>query len=158
LIWADDDVIQRRIKSSPTLPAWLLFMSLLLVCISVHAGEHIKVTTWNLNWFPNGSMRTIPIDQQQERIRNVAKVIKQIDPDILLLQEVSGYDACTALIAAIGPDSYQVDVCSVFPGRQQEAILLRYLSMEGAKFPANPPRRVYGFLSILGSSLQCGQW
>ena len=54
----------------------------------------IRVTTWNLEWFPNGSPRETPPEKQAQRIEAAADVLKKLDPDILLLQEMCDYDAC----------------------------------------------------------------
>jgi endonuclease/exonuclease/phosphatase family metal-dependent hydrolase len=111
---------------SPTLPRWLLLVSLVLVSVSAQASEHIKVTTWNLEWFPNGSPKQLPVEEQQKRIDAAAEVLKRINPDVLLLQEVSEWQACERLVAAIGKDSYQIAVCSASKtGRQQQAILAK---------------------------------
>jgi hypothetical protein len=52
----------------------------------------IRVTTWNLEWFPNGSPQESTPEKQAQRIEAVADVLKKLDPDILLLQEMRDYD------------------------------------------------------------------
>jgi endonuclease/exonuclease/phosphatase family metal-dependent hydrolase len=59
--------------------------------------------------------------------------LKPLHPDILLLQEVRDYDACSRLGDAIEPGAYHVEICSAFRepfqsglGRQQVAILSRF--------------------------------
>jgi endonuclease/exonuclease/phosphatase family metal-dependent hydrolase len=107
----------------------------------------IRVTTWNLEWFPNGSAHDAPQEVQAQRIEAAAGVLKKLHPDILLLQEMRDYDACVRLGEAIQPGAYQVAICSAFKGaRQQEAILAKipaqaawsesWKSMEGI----DPPR------------------
>ena len=106
-----------------------------------------RITTWNLEWFPNGSAHEAPPEKQAERIKAAADVLKELNPDILLLQEVRDYDACNRLAEAIQPGAYTVAVCSSFKGgKQQEAILAKisaqaawsesWKSMEGI----DPPR------------------
>jgi endonuclease/exonuclease/phosphatase family metal-dependent hydrolase len=74
-------------------------------------------------------------------------VLKKLNPDILLLQEVRDYDACARLGDAIQPGPYTVSICSAFKGgKQQEAIVAKipaqaawsesWKSMEGI----DPPR------------------
>ena len=53
----------------------------------------IRITTWNLEWFPNGSPRDATPEKQGRRIEVAANVLKKLDPDILLLQEMRDYDA-----------------------------------------------------------------
>lgn len=55
-----------------------------------------------------------------------ADVLRKLDPDILLLQEMRDYDACARLGEAIHPGAYQVAICSASKeGKQQEAILAK---------------------------------
>jgi hypothetical protein len=61
----------------------------------------IRITTWNLEWFPNGSPRETTPEIQAERIEAAASVLRKLDPDILLLQEMRDYDACARLGEAI---------------------------------------------------------
>jgi endonuclease/exonuclease/phosphatase family metal-dependent hydrolase len=107
----------------------------------------IRITTWNLEWFPNGSPHDAPPEKQTQRIEAAADVLRKLSPDILLLQEMRDYDACARLGEAIKPGAYQVAICSAFKGaKQQEAILARipaqaawsesWKSMEGI----DPPR------------------
>jgi endonuclease/exonuclease/phosphatase family metal-dependent hydrolase len=93
----------------------------------------IRVTTWNLEWFPNGSAHDVPPGVQAQRIAAAADVLRSINPDIILLQEVRDYDACVRLAEAIAPGMYHVAICSAFKepfqsrlGMQQVAILSRY--------------------------------
>ena len=51
----------------------------------------IRITTWNLEWFPNGSPHKAPPEKQAQRIEAAADVLRKLDPDILLLQEMRNY-------------------------------------------------------------------
>ena len=65
-------------------------------------------------------------EKQARRISAAADVLKKLDPDILLLQEMRDYDACARLAEAIQLGAYQVAICSAFEGaRQQEAIVAK---------------------------------
>jgi endonuclease/exonuclease/phosphatase family metal-dependent hydrolase len=95
--------------------------------------QTVKCTTWNLQWFPNGSAHEASAAQQDQRIKEAAGVLRPINPDIILLQEVRGYEACARLGEAIAPGVYHVAICSAFKepfqsglGKQQVAILSRY--------------------------------
>src|SRR5262245_45525168 len=101
----------------------------------VTGGTHttVRCTTWNLEWFPNGSAHDASPGEQNRRISDAASVLKPLHPDILLLQEVRDYDACSRLGDAIEPSAYHVEICSAFNepfrsglGRQQVAILSRF--------------------------------
>jgi endonuclease/exonuclease/phosphatase family metal-dependent hydrolase len=95
--------------------------------------KSIRCTTWNLEWFPNGSAHDASPEEQNHRITDAASLLKPLHPDILLLQEVRDYDACSRLGNAIEPGVYHVEICSAFKepfqsglGRQQVAILSRF--------------------------------
>jgi len=62
----------------------------------------IRITTWNLEWFPNGSTHDATPEVQAQRIAAAGDVLRPIDPDIILLQEVRDYDACARLGETIG--------------------------------------------------------
>jgi hypothetical protein len=86
----------------------------------------IRITTWNLEWFPNGSPHEATPEKQAQRIQAAADVLKKSNPDILLLREVRDYDACARLGEAIQPGAYTVGICSAFKGgKQQEAIVAK---------------------------------
>src|SRR5438876_8967477 len=114
---------------------------------SLGDGAVIRITTWNLEWFPNGSPKRIPAEEQAKRIAAAADVLRPLNSDILLLQEVQDYDACARLAEAIRPHTYQVAICSAFKGGEQQVAILGkepaqaawsepWKSMEGV----DPPR------------------
>jgi hypothetical protein len=93
----------------------------------------VRVTTWNLEWFPSGSAHDATPEVQGQRIAAAADVLRPIDADIILLQEVRDYEACARLGEAIAPGMYHVAICSAFKepfqrglGKQQVAILSKY--------------------------------
>jgi endonuclease/exonuclease/phosphatase family metal-dependent hydrolase len=126
-------------------------LSALLAFFVVGSGcgqppDKVRITTWNLEWFPNGSAREAAPEKQAQRIQAAADVLKKLNPDILLLQEVRDYDACARLGEAIQPGAYTVGICSAFKGgKQQEAIVAKipaqaawsesWKSMEGIDAP-----------------------
>jgi endonuclease/exonuclease/phosphatase family metal-dependent hydrolase len=130
-----------------TLIAVLAFFVVGLALAQSPEPIKVRITTWNLEWFPNGSAHDAPPEKQAQRIDAAADVLRKLDPDILLLQEMRDYDACVRLGEAIHRGTYQVAICSAFKGaRQQEAIIAKipaqaawsepWKSMEGI----DPPR------------------
>jgi endonuclease/exonuclease/phosphatase family metal-dependent hydrolase len=143
------------------------FVSLIVALLAPIAplqAASVRVTTWNLEWFPNGKPKELPLAEQQRRIAAVADVLRPLNPDIILLQEVRDWDVCARLGEAIHPGTYHVAVCSAFhepgtpgPGKQQVAILAKepaqaawsesWKSQEGV----DPPRGfVFGWFKIDG--------
>jgi endonuclease/exonuclease/phosphatase family metal-dependent hydrolase len=113
----------------------------------------IRITTWNLEWFPNGSAHDATPEVQAQRIAAAADVLRPINPDIILLQEVRDYGACARLGEAIAPGMYHVAICSAFKepfqrglGKQQVAILSKYQAQAAWSEPwksmngVDPPR------------------
>jgi endonuclease/exonuclease/phosphatase family metal-dependent hydrolase len=133
---------------------WTLTIAFLAVSICGYGNDQtIKCTTWNLEWFPNGSAQEASATQQDQRIKEAADVLRPIDPDIILLQEVRDYDVCIRLGEAIAPGIYHVAVCSAFKepfqrglGKQQVAILSKYQAQAAWAEPwksmngVDPPR------------------
>jgi endonuclease/exonuclease/phosphatase family metal-dependent hydrolase len=106
-----------------------------------------------LEWFPNGSAHDATPEMQAQRIAAAADVLRPINPDIILLQEMRDYEACARLGEAIAPGMYHVAICSTFKepfqsglGKQQVAILSKYQAQAAWAEPwksmngVDPPR------------------
>jgi endonuclease/exonuclease/phosphatase family metal-dependent hydrolase len=105
---------------------------LILCCASVTSASAgpIRITTWNLQWFPNGGPQEKSVREQAKHIAQAADVVRSINPDILLLQEVKDYNTCQRLANSIQPGLYKVAICSAFKqgrgiGKQQVAIIAK---------------------------------
>ena len=105
-----------------------------LLCANLYCafGQTIRVTTWNLHWFPAGSQNRVPRAVEEERISAAAEQLKILHPDVVLLQEIRDWDTCERLITALKPIEYHTLVCSAFRdsfgggvGKQQVAILAK---------------------------------
>jgi endonuclease/exonuclease/phosphatase family metal-dependent hydrolase len=124
-----------------------------LLITGYSGAQTVRCTTWNLQWFPNGSAHEVSAAQQDLRIKEAADVLRPINPDIVLLQEVRDYDVCARLCEAIAPGIYHVAICSAFKepfqsglGKQQVAILSKYQAQAAWAEPwksmndVDPPR------------------
>lgn len=117
---------------------WLIAWLAIGIAAQVHAQE-LRVLTWNLGWFP-GAARGVPTTAQQEaaRVAKAAATLRQVDADILILQEVRDLAACRALAEALLPQRYEVSICSEFKdvgglqGLQQLAILSKHRAKRAA--------------------------
>ena len=115
-------------KSQRTIVTFVI--ALLAAFLPALSAAPIRVTTWNLEWFPNGSKKELPVAEQNVRIEAAASVLRPLNPDIILLQEIKDLDACTRLAEAIKPHTYTVAICSAFKegggiGKQQVAVLAK---------------------------------
>jgi endonuclease/exonuclease/phosphatase family metal-dependent hydrolase len=107
-----------------------------LLCASASCAfcqKTIRVTTWNLQWFPSGSSNRAAPEVEQRHIDSAANQLRQLNPDVVLLQEVRDWSTCERLAKAINPSDYHVLVCSAFRenfggalGQQQVAILAKH--------------------------------
>jgi endonuclease/exonuclease/phosphatase family metal-dependent hydrolase len=112
--------------------AAVAFILAVLALVAPLSASPVRVTTWNLEWFPNGSPKEIPPAEQAKRIAAAADALRPLNSDIILLQEVRDYEVCARLAEAIRPHTYQVAICSAFKerytpglGKQQVAILAK---------------------------------
>lgn len=72
----------------------------------------VRVMTWNLEWFPGGKTGATK-EQQDKHIVAVRETIRQIAPDIVLLQEVGSASALEEAIKPLGPE-WRIVVVSRF--------------------------------------------
>jgi endonuclease/exonuclease/phosphatase family metal-dependent hydrolase len=107
-------------------------LAALALAVPALSAASVRVTTWNLEWFPNGSPKELPPAEQAKRIEAAANVLRPLNSDVILLQEVRDYEACARLAETIRPHTYQVAICSAFRepytpglGKQQVAILAK---------------------------------
>ena len=64
-------------------PARTFIAAFLAFSITGYSGaQTVRCTTWNLQWFPNGSANEASSEQQNQRIKEAADVLRPINPDI----------------------------------------------------------------------------
>src|SRR5439155_12734934 len=87
---------------------WAFVAPVLFSCFLVLASEsaQVRVVTWNLRLFPSGTFSALPFEAEEKRILEVANFLKELDPDVILLQEVRDQEACQRLIADLQPQAY----------------------------------------------------
>lgn len=130
------------------------WLTLLTVWAWSAAAAPLTVLTWNLQWFPSGTALKAAEDTELARIREAAALIRDIAPDVLVVQEVRDFDAAHRLARKAG--GLTVAVCSRFRdfggtvGWQQVAILSRLKSSlawseEWEKVEAVDPPRGFAF-------------
>ncbi len=92
----------------------------LLLGAGVHAAP-LRVTTWSLQ--PKASLQT-------NQVQKSAALLKKLNPDVIILQQVENWQSCDELIKELRPRNYSLAVCSSFRdartgalSREQVAIL-----------------------------------
>jgi hypothetical protein len=107
------------------LPFWLMAQARLL------PAAPIRVTSWDLQPGAAASSSSQPILFQQSMVQTAAGSLKQMRPDVILLQHVADWQTCQQIAQALRPEIYQVAACSSFRDprgkllRGQVAILAR---------------------------------
>jgi endonuclease/exonuclease/phosphatase family metal-dependent hydrolase len=76
------------------------------------------VTCWNIEWFPGQSLNSPP-EIQTRHIANVRKALGEIQPDILLAQEIHSDEPLMRALSDV--PGHQLGVLSRFSGQQQMA-------------------------------------
>ena len=116
-------------------------MAVSLLLAAKAFADPLRATTWCLQ--PKAISQTnAPGESQEARIQKTADVLRNLDADVIFLQNVPDWQSCHALIKALHPANYQLAVCSSFREpktgaliRQQVAILSKakpYLSWSEA--------------------------
>ncbi len=83
----------------------------LLFLFRLASAETLRVTTWNLQGatsLPANGILTNSIEA-------AATALKQLDPDVILLQKVRDWRMCSQLAQSLKPVVYEVLICSAFP-------------------------------------------
>src|ERR1700722_14997986 len=101
--------------------SWMMGLTLLLAAAPSRAAL-IRVTTWDLQPGAVASTNGGPGKSQQSLVQDAAESLKKLNPDVILLQEVLGWETCRQLAQALQPESYEVSICSSF--RDSHAKLL----------------------------------
>src|SRR5450432_3862460 len=101
-----------------------------LAATAALSAETLRVTTWNLKWFPSGKANLRDPVEEPKRIAEAARILRSLAPDVVLLQEVRDWETCEQLVSSLQPLKYQILVCSAFRdggqiGWQQEAIIAK---------------------------------
>ena len=81
------------------------------------AAAPLRITTWNLHWFPSGVANLKVPEIEAERISAAASVLKDLRPDIILLQEVRDEESVHKLLESLAPNTYKVVIVSRFEER-----------------------------------------
>ena len=134
----------------------LFALALFALLPSCLAGA-LRVTTWNLE-------SPLNADTNEVRLQEAAAALKQLNPDVILLQQVRDWKMCGQLAQALKPAQYSVQVCSSFRdartgalSAQQVAILSKakaYFSWSEAWRPQDESALTGGFAF---AALQFGQ-
>jgi len=91
----------------------ILAMALFLAARPLEAAP-VRVTSWNLQPDPLLGTNAWSAKFQQALIQEAAGSLKKLNPEVILLQQVAGWETCNQLALALRPEVYQVTICSSF--------------------------------------------
>jgi endonuclease/exonuclease/phosphatase family metal-dependent hydrolase len=91
----------------------ILTIAILLFYGCAFASEptHLRIVTWNLEWFPGG--KTASKESQDKHINAVREEIRKLNPDIIILQEVGSEGALNESLKPLD-QKWTVSVISAF--------------------------------------------
>jgi hypothetical protein len=118
--------------------------------VEIPPENRLRVVDWNLEWFPGGKPDAPP-EQQAAQMVAAKDAISQMQPDVLLLQEVRDWPAAAEVAGAI--PGLNVHVVSEFGGRPQNQVIAAKMPADSAwsakwvSSPADPPRG-YAFAAL----------
>jgi endonuclease/exonuclease/phosphatase (EEP) superfamily protein YafD len=104
------------VNARPIFPGskhWLMVLALALTLAPGQAAP-IRVTTWDLRPGSIVGTNSLSKEFQQGLIKEAAQSLKKLRPDVIVLQEVSGWETCRQLTQALQPEIYYVAICSTF--------------------------------------------
>ena len=79
-------------------------------------GERsLRAAFWNIKWFPGGRPNAYK-GEQVRQIRSVHRDIKELDADVIGLEEVRDFEGAALAVQPLA--GFKVDVCSNFPPRE----------------------------------------
>jgi hypothetical protein len=67
---------------------------------------NFRITTWNLEWFPNGSAREASQEKQAQGIKAAADVLKELNPDMKAEQSGLLTRMATESVSSCVPKTY----------------------------------------------------
>ena len=136
----------------------------LFLLIPNGVAETIRITTWNLEPPTVAGTTGTGAGANETRVQEAAATLKELNPDVILLQQVRDGKMCEELAQALKPAEYSVLVCSSFReartgtlSKQQVAILAR----RKAYFSSSEAWRTEGHAALPGglafAALQMGE-
>src|SRR5277367_3988650 len=74
----------------------------------------IRVTTWDLEPKTTAGSGTTPAELRRDLMRQAAETLRQLNPDVIILQSVPDWTACSELLKALKPAKYNLASWSSF--------------------------------------------
>jgi endonuclease/exonuclease/phosphatase family metal-dependent hydrolase len=113
-------------------------------------AQTIRIVSWNLKWFP-GKHEKPTADEEKAQMTQVQQALRELKPDVLLLQEVRDWKSAEQLCSAV--PGLRMQVISRFQPRPQNQVVATRLPVDSTwsdewKHGADGPPRGYVFAAI----------
>ncbi len=130
---------------------FLLFLAVCLFALDASAAP-LRVVTWNTRWLPGG-FPDAPAEVKAAQMSKAQAILKELNPDILLMQEVADWKAAEEVCSVV--PGLKVQATSGFTTRPQQLVIASKLPVDSAWFAGwkpllgedNPPRG-YAFAAL----------
>jgi len=104
----------------------------------------LNVVSWNIEWFPGRSPNAAPA-QKREHMLAAQSALAELNPDVLLLQEIADWPSAQELVSAVR--GMNVHVVSQFHDRPQNLVIASKFPIDSGWYelwketpPSTPPR------------------
>lgn len=113
-------------------------------------AQTIRIVSWNLAWFP-GKKPEPTADEERAHMALAQQALRELKPDVLLLQEVRDWKSAEQLCSAVS--GLRMQVISRFQPRPQNQVIATRLPVDSTwsdewKHGADGPPRGYVFTAI----------
>jgi endonuclease/exonuclease/phosphatase family metal-dependent hydrolase/DNA/RNA endonuclease YhcR with UshA esterase domain len=113
-------------------------------------AQTIRVVSWNLAWFP-GKKQSATADEQKAHMEQAQQALRELKPDVLLLQEVRDWKSAEELCSVV--PNLRVQFISRFQNRPQNQVIATNLPVDSGwseewQQGASHPPRGYVFAAI----------
>lgn len=130
----------------------LLSLSFALSCAEAleKPPQTIRIVSWNLEWFP-GKQPEPTAEEENAHMAQAQQALKELKPDVLLLQEVRDWKSAEQLCSAV--PNLRVQVISRFQPRPQNQVIATNLPVDSTwsaewQQGSDGPPRGYVFAAI----------
>ncbi|MCD8482351.1 MAG: hypothetical protein LR015_06590 [Verrucomicrobia bacterium] len=82
------------------LPVYILTLTFMLLN-ALQGADAVKVTFWNIEWFPGQSLRNVTAEREREHMAVVQNRLAELQPDIFLACEIRDWKAFEELVKVV---------------------------------------------------------
>ena len=100
----------------------------MLLASEVHAAP-LRVTTWSMESKGAAQSNGPARESATNRVREASAVLKKLNPDVIILQQIESWQSCDELVKALLPTNYNLVICSSFRDARTGALSRRQVAI-----------------------------